>query len=153
MKITENFTMEELTHSGIAERNGIQNYPDQKALGNLVRLANSLQEIRGLINSPLTVNSGFRCQDVERILKKKPDDWISHSQHTKGNAADIRSHVFGTPYKLAETIINSPVKFDQLILEFNSWVHFGLSDGKWRNQVLTAMWVDGEVVYYSGLRQ
>lgn len=153
MKITENFTMEELTESGIAERNGIDNVPDQKSLGNLVRLAHSLQEIRDLINAPLIVTSGFRCQEVERILKKKSNDWISKSQHTRGNAADIRSHAFGTPRKLVETIINSPVKFDQLILEFDSWVHFGLSDGKWRNQILTAKRVDGETIYYAGLQQ
>ena len=153
MKITENFTMEELTDSGIAERNGIENYPNQRSLKNILCLAHSLQDIRDLINAPLIVTSGYRNQEVERILKQMPDDWKSQSQHTKGNAADIRSHVFGTPYQLCEAIINSHIKFDQLILEFNSWVHFGLNDGRWRNQVLTAVRTDNQTIYYNGLKQ
>lgn len=153
MKITENFTMEAMTDSEIAERNGIENYPDQRSLGNLIRLAHSLQEIQDLINAPLIIISCYQCQEVERILNRKLDNWISDSQQTKGNAANIRAHGFGTPYQLCETIINSPIKFDQLILEYNKWVRFGLNDGKWRNQVMTSVYVDGETVYYSGLRQ
>jgi len=148
MKLTENFTMAELIESQTATRLGIDNTPDQHALRNLVKLAKSLQDIRDLINAPLIVTSGYRCPELnERIGGSK------NSAHMKGFAADIRSHAFGTPYQLADAIISSTIKFDQLILEFNNWVHIGLNQGKWRNQVLTAMKVEGQTVYHTGLIQ
>ena len=148
MNITENFTMAELTESQIATRLGIDNTPDEHAFRNLVKLAKSLQDIRDLINAPLIITSGYRGPKLnEHIGGSKT------SVHMKGFAADIRSHSFGTPYQLADAIINSPIQFDQLILEFNSWVHFGLNQGKWRNQVLTAMKVEGQTVYHTGLIQ
>jgi len=148
MNITENFTMAELTASQTSTRLGIDNTPDEHAFRNLVKLAKSLQDIRDLINAPLTVTSAYRSPELnERIGGSKT------SAHMKGFAADIRSYAFGTPYQLADAIIHSSIQFDQLILEFNSWVHFGLNQGKWRNQVLTAMKVEGETVYHTGLIQ
>lgn len=146
MNITENFTLEELVASQFATRFGIDNTPNEHAFRNIVKLAKSMQDIRDLINAPLIITSGYRCPELnERIGGSKT------SAHMKGFAADIRSHSFGTPYQLADAIINSPIQFDQLILEFDSWVHFGLNQGKWRNQVLTAMKVEGETVYHTGL--
>ena len=148
MNITENFTMEELTRSMLAKRLGIDNTPNEHAFRNLIKLAKSLQDIRDLINAPLVIDSGYRCLELNtRIGGSKT------SAHIKGFAADMHSHAFGTPYQLADAIINSPIQFDQLILEFNSWVHFGLNQGKWRNQVLTAMKVEGQTVYHTGLIQ
>jgi len=148
MKVTEHFTMEELTDSDYATRHVIDNSPGQQALQNLLKMANSLQDIRDLIAAPLIITSGYRSPELnERIGGSRT------SAHMKGFAADIRSHAFGTPYQLASAIINSPIKFDQLILEFDRWVHFGLAQGKWRNQILTAMKVEGETVYHNGLVQ
>lgn len=146
MNITENFTMQELTESQTAIRFGIDNTPDDQAFRNLVSLAKSLQNIRDLIDMPLIITSGYRCSELNELIGGSKT-----SAHMKGFAADIRSHTFGTPYQLCEAIINSPIKFDQLILEFNSWVHFGLNQGKWRNQVLTSMKVEGQKVYHTGL--
>jgi len=148
MKVTEHFTMEELTDSDYATRHDIGNSPNQQALQNLLKLANSLQDIRDLIAAPLIITSGYRSSELNgRIGGSRT------SAHMKGFAADIRSHAFGTPYQLASAIVNSPIKFDQLILEFDRWVHFGLAQGKWRNQILTAMKVEGKTVYHNGLIQ
>ena len=148
MKLTDHFTLEELIFSEYAQRNGIDNSPDQRVLRNLINLAKSLEDIRILVDEPVIVTSGYRCPDLNKAIGGSKT-----SAHMKGLAADIRCYAFGTPYDLIKAIIDSPIKFDQIILEFNSWVHFGLAEGRLRNQVLTAMHVDGKTTYYEGLRQ
>ena len=46
MNLTPNFTLEELTHSEIAERLGLDNTPDETVKANLVRLARMLEDVR-----------------------------------------------------------------------------------------------------------
>ena len=148
MKLTEHFTLEELIFSQYAQRNGIDNTPSQQVIHNLIKLASSLQEIRELVSAPIIVTSGYRCPELNKAIGGSET-----SAHTKGFAADIRCYAFGSPYQLANAIVESAIKFDQLILEFDSWVHFGLAQGRWRNQVLTAIHTDGKTVYREGLIQ
>lgn len=48
-------------------------------------LVRALQELRDLINAPLTINSGFRCVTHNARVGGSPT-----SQHLLGRAADIR---------------------------------------------------------------
>lgn len=120
MNLSKNFTYEELTHSEIAERKGWDNTPPPSAYENLVRLANLLEQVRFLLGKPLIINSAYRSKLVNDSVGSKDT-----SQHRLGCAADIK--VGGmTPDEVARTIKYSDIQFDQLIREFDSWVHISV---------------------------
>ena len=122
MQLSPNFTLEELTHSDLASRKGIDNSPGMLASANLVRLAHLLEQIRKCLNKPITINSGFRCKALNDALGSN-----DKSQHLIGCAADIR--VSGmTPDEIVKAIIQSDIQFDQMIREFDSWVHISVTN-------------------------
>jgi uncharacterized protein YcbK (DUF882 family) len=124
MKLTEHFTLEELIASDIAQRNGLDNNPNDIIVGNLNRLARLLEEVRLLLNKSIRVNSGYRALAVNALLGSKPT-----SQHCIGCAADIK--VDGMkPDEVVKAIVNSNIKYDQVIREFDSWVHISVPNGE-----------------------
>lgn len=147
MRLSKNFTLAEMLKSQTAERKGIDNTPGEQDIQHLLALAQEvLQPVRDHFGQ-VTVNSGFRCTELNRALGSKDS-----SQHRVGQAADIE--VAGiSNMELAEWIRDN-LEFDQLILEFwypstgpnsvpnaglnSGWVHVSYKDdGENRKQVLT----------------
>ena len=120
MKLSPNFTLAELTHSETAERLGLDNTPDEKVKANLVRLARMLEEVRRVLGRPIMVNSAYRSPAVNKAIGSKPT-----SQHCLGCAADIRVPGL-TPNDIVKAIIKTNIEYDQLIREFDSWVHISI---------------------------
>ena len=121
MKLSPNFTLEELTRSEAAARGGWDNTPNDEAVANLVRLANLLQDVRVAVgNKPVMVNSGFRNKQTNDAVGS-----TDRSQHRLGCAADIRVPGM-TPRQVVEACIQAEVAFDQIILEFDSWTHISV---------------------------
>ena len=146
MKLSEHFTLDELTFSQTATRHNIDNTPDKEALANLKGLANFLEVVRQKVGKPIIVTSGFRSVQ----LNAKVGGSI-YSAHMDGRAADIVAPAFGTPRELAELIVALDLEFDQVLLEFDRWVHVAVSE-KPRHQILTAKRAaDGTTVYETGL--
>jgi hypothetical protein len=137
MKLSDHFTLEELTVSDTAARHGIDNTPTFQDLERLKRLAMALESVRKLLGHPIRISSGFRCQKLNKLIGSKPT-----SKHTQGLAADFSCPGFGTPLDIVQAIKYSDIDFDQCILEYynpdngNGWVHFGLAANN-RRQVLT----------------
>lgn len=120
MNLSEHFTLQELTQSEIALRNGWENTPDAAEINNLTRLAELLEQVRKVLNKPIMINSAYRSKQVNDAVKSKDT-----SQHRLGCAADIR--VGGmTPDQICQAIKASDIQFDQLIREFDSWVHISV---------------------------
>ena len=140
MKLTENFTLQELIKSQTALRKGINNKPaSPDIVVNLQTLCEKvLQPVRDHFGKPVTVNSGYRCPKLNKAIGSS-----SKSQHTKGLAADIE--IPGVSNKELAEYIESKLPFDQLILEFyngvdpnSGWVHVSyVDDDKNRKQTLT----------------
>ena len=125
MKLSKYFDLRELIFSKIAEENGIDNMPDAKTLETLKYTASQLDKVRELLGKPVNVSSGYRCLQVNRRIGSKDT-----SQHLKGEAVDFKCELFGSPKKVFDKIRESDIHFDQLILEFNSWVHISfVKDG------------------------
>nr|WP_315249329.1 D-Ala-D-Ala carboxypeptidase family metallohydrolase [uncultured Duganella sp.] len=144
MNLTEHFTLEELVASQVAARRRIDNRPAPAIIENLRRVAAVLEQIRAAVGKPITVSSGYRSPALNVAV-----GGARESAHLHGLAADIS--VSGlTPKALAKAIIAAGVQFDQLIYE-GTWVHIGLASGKLRNQVLTATFAQGGVVYSQGI--
>lgn len=122
MNLSEHFTLEELTHSEVAERKGLDNTPNATEIANLMRLADLLEQVRALINKPIMLNSGFRSKPVNDSVGSKDT-----SQHRIGCAADIRVPGM-TPKQVVEAIIASGIGYDQVIEEFGSWTHISVPD-------------------------
>ncbi|MDD2049286.1 D-Ala-D-Ala carboxypeptidase family metallohydrolase [Pseudomonas putida] len=131
MYLSEHFTLAEMTVSENAARLNIDNSPNAETLINLRRLCAFLEQVRQLVNQPVLVSSGFRCNQLNEVIGGSVQ-----SAHVDGLAADI--NVPGlTPRELAQRVSDSPLMFDQLILEFDQWVHVGLAVAAERRQLLT----------------
>jgi len=120
-QLTANFSLEELTRSEAADRNGWDNTPNAQEIENLKRLAALLQQVKTAVGGkPVMINSGFRSKQVNDSVGSKDT-----SQHRLGCAADIR--VPGMkPREVVEACIAAGVPFDQIILEFDSWTHISV---------------------------
>ncbi|MNH15417.1 Peptidase M15 [compost metagenome] len=131
MLITPHFTFSEMTISQLAARDGFDNTPPPEAKANLQLLCCALEQVRALFGMPIIVSSGFRSEKVNRLIGGSPN-----SQHVQGLAADF-TVIEVTPRETVRRIMESAVPFDQLILEFDDWVHLSVSRGTPRRQVLT----------------
>ena len=133
MKLSPNFTLAELTQSETAARLGLDNTPSKEIEANLVRLARMLEDVRRIVQRPIMVNSAYRSPEVNKAIGSKPT-----SQHCLGCAADIRVPGL-TPNDIVNLVVKSNIEYDQLIREFDSWVHISIPNkftDKPRRQVL-----------------
>ena len=148
MKLTENFSLLELTKSQTAERKGIDNTPSPTHQENLKSLCTSiLQPIRDHFNRVVSVSSGYRSEALCIAIGSK----IS-SQHAKGQAADFEFYGLSNG-ELAEWI-REILDYDQLILEFwtpespnNGWIHCSYNSEGNRKEYLRAYKNEGKTKY------
>lgn len=127
MKLSTYFTLAELT---VTQVRGIDNTPPAEVLGALKDLAYHLDEVRTFLGHPVIVTSGYRCPRLNEIVGGSPN-----SAHMTGMAADFICPSYGAPLYVARVLVQSGIKFDQLILEYG-WVHLSI-DPKMRGQCLT----------------
>jgi zinc D-Ala-D-Ala carboxypeptidase len=121
MNLTPNFTLDELTASESAERNGWDNSPNDAELENLKRLADFLEQVKVVLGGkPVMINSAFRSKKVNDAVGSKDT-----SQHRVGCAADIRVPGM-TPDEVVRKIIASGISYDQVIREFDRWTHISI---------------------------
>ena len=136
MKLTENFSLEEMTVSEIGARRGLDNTPNATEISNLVRTALLLEQVRALIKKPIIVNSAFRSKAVNDAVGSKDT-----SQHRIGCAADIRVPGM-TPKEVVEAIMKAGIPYDQIIREFDSWTHISVPDSAARPPRKQALIID-----------
>ena len=152
MKLTENFSLAEMTKSETALRLDLPNDPEPEHLENLKALAeNVLQPVRDHFGRGVKVNSAYRHPDVNKAVGGS-----TTSDHCKGMAADIEIPGVANA-DLAEWIKDN-CEFRQLILEFytpgvpdSGWVHVSYNPADNKKQVMTAMKENGKTVYKPGL--
>jgi hypothetical protein len=121
MNLTEHFTLDELTSSETAERNGWDNTPNETELANLKRLAAFLEEVKtALGGKPIMVSSGYRGKQVNDAVGSKDS-----SQHRTGCAVDFRVPQL-TPDQVVKVIVASGLPYDQVIREFDRWTHLSI---------------------------
>jgi zinc D-Ala-D-Ala carboxypeptidase len=124
MRLSENFSLEELTASETAARKGIDNTPSEEVINNLKRLAAALQEVRALLNHrAILVSSGYRSPELNQAVGGS-----ATSDHCKGLAADFICPSYGTPNDIIRAIAASGLSFKQVIREFDRWVHLSIPE-------------------------
>ena len=121
MNLTPHFTLDELTASETAERNGWDNSPNEQELENLKRLADFLEQVKVVMGGkPIMISSGLRTKKVNDAVGSKDT-----SQHRIGCAADFKVPGM-TPDEVVRKIIASGIGYDQVISEFGRWVHISV---------------------------
>ena len=119
------FTIKELTRSDTAIKKGIDNTAPKEAQENLTNLVdNVLDPLREAWGKPITVTSGYRCPELNRVVGGSMT-----SDHLKGRAADITAGSRAQNKELFMLVQKLGLSFDQLIHEKGSvkegpdWVH------------------------------
>ena len=148
MKLTENFSLIELTKSQTAERKGIDNTPSPTHQENLKSLCvNVLQPVRDHFSRVVSISSGYRSEELCLAIGSK-----TTSQHARGEAADFE--IFGISNKELANYVHFNLNYDQLILEYwkeedpnSGWVHCSFSEGNNRRQYLRAYKENGSTKY------
>ena len=152
MKLSENFSLAEMTKSETALRLDLPNDPEPDHLENMKALAeNVLQPVRNHFGRGVKINSAYRHPDVNKAVGGS-----TTSDHCKGMAADIE--IPGIPNADLAEWIKDNCEFRQLILEFytpgipdSGWVHVSYVAEDNKKQVLTATKKDGKTVYLEGV--
>jgi hypothetical protein len=153
MKLTNNFTLEELTKSETALRRGLDNTPTVEVVENLKVLAEKvLQPVRDHFAKGVKVNSGYRAPVVNAAVGGSIT-----SDHCLGMAADIE--IPGLPNAELAQWIEANLEYTQLILEFytqgvpdSGWVLVSYDPKNLKKQSLTAVKREGKTVYLPGLQ-
>ena len=131
MQLSQNFTLDELTHTDHRE---LDNTPNDKEINNIKRLAEFLEQVKVVLGGkPVMINSAFRSKAVNDAVGSKDS-----SQHRVGCAADLRIPGM-TPDEVVKAIIASGIGYDQVIREFDRWTHVSVPTepmGKPRKQAL-----------------
>lgn len=121
MNLSEHFTLDELTASETAARNGWDNSPNLNELSNLKRLAEFLEQVKTVVGGkPVMINSAFRSKLVNDAVGSKDS-----SQHRIGCAADIRVPGM-TPDEVVKAVMAADIGYDQVIREFDRWTHISI---------------------------
>lgn len=139
MRLSANFTYEEMIKSTTAKRKGIVNIPNETEEANLRKLCNNiLQPIRETYGKPIVVSSGYRCKELNKAV-----GGVTTSDHVNGNAADIHT-ISDLPqdnkelFDIIQTMIKDKrIEVGQLIDEYNyNWIHISNPTNKHHNQTL-----------------
>ena len=138
-QLSRHFILGEMLFSNIANRFNLQNIPTEKEIKAMKYLcANLLEPIRNGVretksqNSVLIITSGFRCKEVN-----KKAGGAKTSRHLYGEAADFYMTKFEL-FNLFKFIVDSGLEFDQVIWEYDSWIHISIKEeGINRNEILS----------------
>tara|TARA_B110000977_G_scaffold55870_1_gene76108 strand:+ start:13 stop:465 length:453 start_codon:yes stop_codon:yes gene_type:complete len=148
-RLTPHFTLEEFTFSQTAARKGIDNTPHEGILDNLCVLANGMEDVRNLLNAPIHISSGYRCLALNDAIGSKPT-----SQHVQGLACDFTASRSGTPEIIFADIITSDIPYDQVILEFDRWIHISfVEDGGTPRKQALIINGEGAMIYQPSRKQ
>lgn len=141
LRLTTYFNLSEFVISQVAERHGYRNEPNDTQIKNLSYLCvNVLQPLREIIHMPIIINSGFRSFDVNIAVGGR-----FNSQHLEGKAAD-----FVVPSMNLVDVFNivlQRLSFDQLIYEFEKWIHVSWNGELNRKDVIISKKIYGKTVY------
>ena len=147
MRLSKNFTLNELTYSATALRLGIDNEPSKEGIYKLTLLATELlQPIRERLSAPIRISSGYRSPQLSEVIGSS-----SNSQHCRYEAVDIQYVRRGKMDNLAiyNALIELDLDYDQCILEFGNateyvdpthpnWIHISWKISDNRKQTLVA---------------
>ena len=138
--ISKYMSLEEATRSNTAEREGIDNTPNDYQLQNMMFVAVEVfDKIREFVGLPLTCSSFLRVMELNLKLGSSKTSF-----HPTGGAIDLKK--IGRKYTYAEIFdyIRCNLEFSELIWEYGTetepaWVHVAFLKGDNRKMVKRAI--------------
>lgn len=132
--LSRHFSLEELTRSDWAIRNGVDNTAPEWVRINLLLLCERILEpIRDMFGAPVLIHSGYRSPIVNRAI-----GGAERSEHLQGKAADfevtgvsneaVMYHLHGTNLHIGQCILEFPP---------DGWIHVSY-DPQAKRQFLVA---------------
>ena len=143
------FVFSEFTKSDTAKRLKIDNTPNSEESDNIIYMMRMMDKIRErwtvyceenyLQNPQIIVNSGFRCEALNKALGGSKT-----SQHKTGSAVDFEAKngqnkaLFGVILNMIE---DGDIECSQMIWEKGNdnnpdWIHIGKYEGRKRNEIM-----------------
>lgn len=137
MQLTTNFQLEEFEKSATADKYKISNKIPEKYMNNVQKLAELLQVIRDEWQSPIKINSGYRCKELNaKVGGSKTSDHLYAAASditTKSDSPEDNKKLF----LLIKSLIDlGKIECRQLIDEYNyNWVHISINheNNKYKN--------------------
>lgn len=139
IKLSEHFSLDEFTRTSHLT---LGNTPSADIINHLKVVSIGMEKIRHLLgDNPIHINSGYRSPAVNEAV-----GGAKNSAHLYGYAADFVCPDFGKPIDICKFLVQTDLKYDQLIQE-GSWVHISFApsmrmmnltlqeDGKYENGV------------------
>lgn len=155
MLLSPHFDLQEFLVSQTAARMGRDVVPNPIQIANATRLCfEVLEPLRMMIERPIIITSGIRPSWLNDAVGGSPG-----SAHMGGYAADIiapgmSALALASHLAMLESMrAPEDYRVDQLILEFETWVHVGMApEGENpRHQLLTTRMINGTKVTNEGL--
>ena len=160
MRLSKNFTLNELIKSNTALRLGIDNRPSKEGVLKLTLLATELlQPLRNEVGS-IRITSGYRSPQLSEAISGSG----SNSQHCRYEAVDLQYFKRGKMdnLKIYNALIDLDLDYDQCILEFGdsteandpdypAWIHLSWKVVDNRKQTLVAYKDDNNKTKYRPL--
>lgn len=142
--LSAHFTLQELLASPTAMRLNIteQFEPTPDIVHNLERLCRQvLEPLRQIVGTSIHINSGYRCPRLNRRV-----GGATKSQHLLGQAADmvVKGKDVETVFQLVRA---SSLPFDQVIQEFDQWVHVSFRDNPRGEALRATKSATGKTIY------
>jgi zinc D-Ala-D-Ala carboxypeptidase len=153
MSLSPHFSTHEATRSQTAARNGIDNTPPDNILASMRKAALGMELVRIELNqNRIDVSSWFRSEALEKVICREayrawcirkgkqvtPASWAEYfakKAHPRGFAVDFTCHTYGNPDAIVRKLLASKVPFQQIIHEYDSWVHIAF-DGTDRKALI-----------------
>jgi hypothetical protein len=136
MNLSRNLTLKEFEASDTANKNNISNFLPPELLPNATYLAtHCFEAIRSLLGVPLNVTSGYRNEELNKLVHGQPN-----SQHKTACAIDFVPAGINLNSAFLK-IMQSDIPFDQLIYEHdgngNYWIHVSCKSVGNRHEVIS----------------
>jgi len=147
IRLTKHFTLDQFLVSQTATRQGIDNTPKQEHVENLVWLCKKILDPIWHWKGTGVITSGYRSLELNKAINKG-EGGSRTSQHCLGQAADFIVPGIGIE-DLFLWLCSKDLPYDQVIQEFDCWIHISYSRDKQRRQKLRAIKENGKTKYLS----
>lgn len=140
MNLSKNLTLDQVTKSNTAKKQGISNIPTDEHIANLKTLAEAIFEpVYAFMEGKIYISSGYRGYALNKAVNGSKT-----SYHCRGMALDLVSTHPTKTNKDLFNFIKDKLQFSELIWEKGTslnpaWVHVGYEKNKLKKEVFTTV--------------
>jgi len=146
MNLSLHFSYAEFVYSETAIRRSISNAPSAGEVMAMRELCKHIMEpLRVALDRPVYISSGYRSPELNALIGGSRT-----SQHMLGEAVDFHVEGFmpADVMHFAIYYMAPQLAYDQIILEFNRWIHISYGHRMRKEALVATKNHEGETVYH-----